>query len=157
MVHSNEFSSSKMNFWDLSSPIRVISWPSNKVENFRKIDCWTFNRSSEKFFVFRRLKTPQGVNCTDFYWCWNFSTLLFGHEITLMGELRSQEFIFEHQSSSERIIEGLYVDFTKNLNFDPWPWNCIFWVFDVSGTQFWQWNFAWINCGMSGLSSWYFK
>ena len=48
-----------------------------------------------------------------------FSTLLLGHEVTLMGELKSQEFIFEHENSLEWTIEGFYVDFAKNLNFDP--------------------------------------
>ena len=37
----------------------------------------------------------------------------------LMGELKSQEFIFEHEKSLEWIIEGLYFDFAKNVNFEP--------------------------------------
>ena len=41
------------------------------------------------------------------------STLLLGHGITLMGELKSQEFIFEHLNSLEWTIEGLYVDYAK--------------------------------------------
>ena len=48
-----------------------------------------------------------------------FATLLLGLKTTLMGELKSQEFIFKHENSLERTIEGLYVDFSKNVNFDP--------------------------------------
>ena len=33
---------------------------------------------------------------------------------------------------------GLYVDFAKYVNFDPWAWNSIFGVFEVSGTHFWM-------------------
>ena len=46
------------------------------------------------------------------------STLMLGLETTLMGELKSQEFIFEHENSLEWTIEGLYVDFAKNVNFN---------------------------------------
>ena len=45
-----------------------------------------------------------------------FSTLLLDHEITLMEELKSPEFIFEHENSLEWTIKGLYVDLAKNVN-----------------------------------------
>ena len=48
-----------------------------------------------------------------------FSTLLLGHEITLMGEIKPQEFIFKHENSLEWTIKGLLVDFGKNVNFNP--------------------------------------
>ena len=47
-----------------------------------------------------------------------FLTLLLCHEITLMGKLKSQEFIFEDENSLEWTIKDLYVDFAKNANFD---------------------------------------
>ena len=46
------------------------------------------------------------------------------------------QFIFKHKNSLEWTIVGLYVDFVKNVNFDPLAWNCIFGVFEVSKTQF---------------------
>ena len=70
-----------------------------------------------------------------------FSTLLLGTETTLMGETKYQEFIFEHENSWKWTIKGLCVDFVKNVNFNHRAWNCIFGVFEVSGTQFWQWKF----------------
>ena len=48
-----------------------------------------------------------------------FSTFLLGHEITLMGELKSQEFIFEHENLLEWTIKGLLVYFGRNVNFNP--------------------------------------
>ena len=41
--------------------------------------------------------------------------------------------------------EGLHVDFSQNVNFSPCAWNCIFWGFEVSGTQFWLWEFVQIT------------
>ena len=73
----------------------------------------------------------------------NFSKIFnFGHEITLIRELKSEEFIFEHENWLKWTIEGLYVHSAKNINFVPWAWNCIYGVFEVSETQFWQWKFA---------------
>ena len=48
-----------------------------------------------------------------------FTALMLGHEITLMGELKSQECNFEHENALEWTIKGLYVDFAKNINFNP--------------------------------------
>ena len=48
-----------------------------------------------------------------------FSTLLLGHEITLMRELKSQQFNFEHETSLESTIKGLCVDFAQKCKLGP--------------------------------------
>ena len=55
-----------------------------------------------------------------------------------MAEPESQEFIFEHENLSEWTIDALFVDFAKNVNFDPWARNSIADVFKILETKFWQ-------------------
>ena len=110
-IHKNQWNSSSGGFW--------FSWTRIRERKISPMNDW---RSTSRFFR-------------------KFSTLLLGHEITLMGEIKSQEFIFKHENSLKWTIKGLLVDFGKNVNFNPWAWNCIFGVFEVSGTQFWQWKF----------------
>ena len=65
-----------------------------------------------------------------------------------MGVFKSQELIFEHENSLCWTIEGLYVNFAKNLNlgrwneiaykgvnFNPWSCDCIVGGLSVSGTH----------------------
>ena len=55
----------------------------------------------------------------------------------------SQEFIFKHENLLEGTIQGLYVDFAKNVNFDSWPWNCIFGVLKYQEPCFDNENSLW--------------
>ena len=55
-----------------------------------------------------QVDTSKTFNITA--WSWNNS----------YGELKSQEFNFEHENSLKSTIEGLDVDFVKNVNFNPW-------------------------------------